>query len=210
MTTKQLHQNEENWFEKFFLDKLNTAIRKTLSYDYEAVKKLQVYEGKIVKVELDSTPFEFFLSIQKDGIALSKYSNSEADTTIKGSPLAIFAMNMEQTVSGIKNVEIYGDANVGQFLAKWLKTVKPDWEEAWCELLGDGMGVRVSKTINSVLDFGKKFRESLVTSSKEYLVEESRDLISPTEMEQFLDDVDDLKSDVDRLEQQINLLKSTL
>ena len=75
---------------------------------------------------------------------------------------------------------------------------------------GDGMGVRVSKTINSVLDFGKKFRESLVTSSKEYLVEESRDLISPTEMEQFLDDVDDLKSDVDRLEQQINLHKSTL
>jgi ubiquinone biosynthesis protein UbiJ len=70
------------------------------------------------------------------------------------------------------------------------------------------MGVRVSNVVKGVLDFGKKFKDSLVRNTSEYLVEESRDLIAPAEMEDFLDDVDDLKADTARLEQQINALRT--
>lgn len=190
------------------LQGLSKAINRALSYDPVAVKKLEPFKGKVIKLELESTPFEFYLTVNENKLLLSGTSEHEADTTIKGTPLALFAMNLEETVSGIKNVEIYGDATTGQFFSKWLKTISPDWEEAWCQLLGDGMGVRVSKTLNGIIQVGKNFRKSLVNSTKEYLVEESRELIAPAEMEQFLDDVDDLRSDVSRLEQQINQLKS--
>ena len=88
-----------------------------------------------------------------------------------------------------------------------MKSLKPDWEEAWCDLLGDGMGVRVSSAVKSILDFGKNFKNSMIQNTQEYLVEESRDLIAPAEMEDFLDEVDDLKADTARLELQINALK---
>ena len=200
---------QNSWFENFLIDSVNKAMNKSLSYDYGSLKKLDSFHNKSIRVVLESTPFEFTIHIQDRKISITKTSDQQADTTIKGSPLAIFAMNMDEPVAGIKNVEIHGDASTGQFFAKWLKTIKPDWEEAWCELLGDGMGVRVSKVVSGLLDFGKNFKDSLIRNSSEYLVEESRDLIAPTEMEDFLDDVDDLKADVARLEQQIKALKHT-
>jgi ubiquinone biosynthesis protein UbiJ len=215
MTTENRQENEPqdlnnnlNWFEKSFIASINKAMNKSLSYDLVSVKKLDLFNGKVLKVELLSTPFTFYIIIKDRQVTLAKYYSKEVDTTIKGTPLALFAMNSEEPIAGAATVEINGDANTGQFFAKWLKNLKPDWEEAWCELLGDGMGVRVSNTVNGILNYGKELKNSLLRNTQEYLVEESRDLISPTEMEQFLDDVDDLKSDTARLEHQINQLKN--
>ena len=207
-SNQQQEQDENTWFENAFINTINKAMNKSLSYDLISVKKLDLFDNKVIKVELESTPFVFYIKIHQRQVSLAKSHTGDVSTTIKGTPLALFAMNSEQPISGIKNVEIYGDANTGQFFAKWLKGLQPDWEEAWCELLGDGMGVRVSNVVKGVLDFGKKFKDSLVRNTSEYLVEESRDLIAPAEMEDFLDEVDDLKADTARLEQQINALKS--
>ena len=205
---EQLQQESTNsWFENIFIDSINKAMNKSLSYDFVSLKKLDSFDNKVIKVELESTPFEFYISILNRKVSLSKSSTAIADTTIKGTPLALFAMNSEEPIQGVKNVEIHGDANTGQFFAKWLKNINPDWEEAWCDLLGDGMGVRVSNVVSGIMDFSKKFKDSLLRNTNEYLVEESRDLIAPAEMEEFLDDVDDLKADTARLEQQINALK---
>ncbi len=206
--SQQDNQNNNTWFENVFIDTVNKAMNKSLSYDLVSVKKLDAFAEKVIKVDLLSTPFEFFIKIIDRKVFLSKFHEHEADTTIIGTPLALFAMNAEEPISGIKNVEIFGDANTGQFFAKWLKNLNPDWEEAWCDLLGDGMGVRVSNVVSGIFDFGKKFKDSMLQNTHEYLVEESRDLIAPSEMEDFLDDVDDLKADTERLEQQINVLKN--
>ena len=203
-------EEQNTWFENIFIDTVNKAMNKSLSYDLVSVKKLDAFSDKVIKVDLKSTPFEFYIKIIERKVILTKHHKAEADTTIIGTPLALFAMNADEPIAGIKNVEIFGDANTGQFFAKWLKNLKPDWEEAWCDLLGDGMGVRVSNVVHGVLDFGKKFKDSIMQNTQEYLVEESRDLIAPAEMEDFLDDVDDIKADTARLEQHINALKNDL
>ena len=202
----ETQQKQNSWFENILIDSVNSAMNKSLSYDYVSVKKLDTFNDKVIKVELDSTPFTFYIKIQNRKILLTKHCDGDIDTTIKGTPLALFAMNQDEPIAGLKNVQINGDANTGQFFAKWLKNLQPDWEEAWCDLLGDGMGVRVSNFAKGILDIGQRFKSSLISNTTEYLVEESRDLISPTEMEDFLDDVDDLKADTARLEQQIKLL----
>lgn len=206
-TTVEQVENNNTWFENFFIDSVNKAMNKSLSYDLVSVKKLDTFDKKVIKVELLSTPFEFFILVKDRTVSIDKSYTGEVDTTIKGTPIALFAMSADEQISGIKNVEIFGDANTGQFFAKWMKNIKPDWEEAWCDLLGDGMGVRASNIAKGILDFGKRFKDSLVSNTSEYLVEESRDLIAPSEMEDFLDDVDDIKADTARLEQQINKLK---
>ncbi len=200
-------ENNNTRFENFILKSINEAMNKSLSYDFISVKKLDSFDKKVIKVELLSTPFEFYILINDRKITLDKSYAGDVDTTIKGTPISLFAMSADEPISGIKNVEIFGDANTGQFFAKWMKNIKPDWEEAWCDLLGDGMGVRASNIAKGLLGFGLRFKNSMIDNTSEYLVEESRDLIAPSEMEDFLDDVDDLKADTARLEQQINLLK---
>jgi len=200
--------NDNTWFENIFIDTINKAMNKSLSYDLISVKKLDAFDNKVIKVELDATPFIFYIQVKDRIISLSKSHIGAVDTTIKGTPISIFAMSADEPIAGIKNVQINGDANTGQFFAKWLKNLQPDWEEAWCDLLGDGMGVRVSNVAKGLLYFAKRFKDSMIRNTNEYLVEESRDLIAPVEMEIFLDDVDDLKADTARLEQQINALKN--
>ncbi|VAW33910.1 hypothetical protein MNBD_GAMMA01-740 [hydrothermal vent metagenome] len=201
-------ENQSKWFEEAFIDVVNTAMNKSISYDLVSVKKLNSFANKVIKVELLSTPFEFFIKIINQEVLISKFHTGDINTTIKGTPIAIFAMNAEEPIAGIRNVEIYGDANTGQFFAKWLKNLNPSWEEAWCDLLGDDMGVRASNLISGILDFGKKLKDSVITNTQEYLLKESQELITPAQMEEFLDDVDELKADTARLEQQIKIFKS--
>jgi ubiquinone biosynthesis protein UbiJ len=213
MSTENLPVDDKSenksWFESSMISAINKAMNKSLSYDLVSVKKLDNFDQSVIHIVLLSTPFEFFIKVLNREIILSTGYAGDVSTTIKGTPLALFSMNAEEPIAGIKSVEIQGDANTGQFFAKWLKNLNPDWEEAWCDLLGDGMGVRVSNIAKSILDFGKQFQQAVVNNTSEYLVEESRDLIAPSEMEDFLDDVDDLKADTARLEQQINALKLT-
>lgn len=196
-----------SWFETTIISAINKAMNKSLSYDLVSVKKLDAFDKAVIHVILLSTPFEFYIKVRDREILLSTKHSGEVSTTIKGSPLALFSMNAEEPIAGIKNVEINGDGNIGQFFAKWMKNLDPDWEEAWCDLLGDGMGVRASNIAKGLFNFGQRFKTAMLNNTSEYLVEESRDLIAPSEMEAFLDDVDDLKADTARLEQQINALK---
>jgi len=205
--SSEFEQAETTGIGSIIINLINKAMNKSLSYDMVSVKKLDSFNHSVIKVELVSTPFEFYIKVVDRQVLLSKNHSGEVSTTIKGSPLALFSMNAEEPIVGIKNVEIYGDANTGQFFAKWMKNINFDWEEAWCDLLGDSMGVRASNIAKGLLDFGKRFKDSMVNNASEYLVEESRDLIAPSEMEDFLDDVDDLKADTARLEQQIMALK---
>ncbi len=201
--------NKSNkWYEDFFLDAINATINTSVYYDESALTKLEVFDGKVIKVVLESTPFTFFMIINKREIKLAKTYPDDVDTTIKGTPLALFAMNSDEPIEGIKSVEIQGDASTGQFFAKWLKNVDPDWQEAWQDLLGDGIGEKVSNVVSGLIDFSKKFKKTVITNTSKFLVDESRDLIAPEEMEEFIDDVEDLQSDTDRLAQQISAMKN--
>ena len=58
--------------------------------------------------------------------------------------------------------------------------------------------------------WGKDTVTSVSTSLSEYLQEESRDVVSETELEIFNNEVDRLRNDVDRIQAQINLLVKSL
>ena len=182
---------------------MNAAIQKMIQYDPQSVKKLKPLAGKKVKIHIQPINQSVTLIIQATTIEVSTNDDLEVDTTISGKPSALFAMSTNQHIPGLDGVTINGDATTGQFMADFLKQLKPDWEDAWCDLLGEGPGYQVSEFLNSVKQAGISLFNSVRQSSQEYLLEENRELISPHEMDQFLDQVDDLQSDTVRLERKL-------
>jgi len=182
---------------------LSAAIKKMIKYDHQAIKKLKPLAGKKVKIIIQPVNQSMVLLIHKDTIEISTDDQIEADTTISGKPSSLFAMSTNQHIPGLDGVTINGDATTGQFIADFLKQLEPDWEDAWCDLLGEGPGYQVSELLKSVKKAGISFINSINQSSQDYLLEESRDLVSPDEMDAFLDQVDDLKSDLTRLERKM-------
>ncbi|GJM06006.1 MAG: SCP2 domain-containing protein [marine bacterium B5-7] len=182
---------------------MTSAIQKMIKYDASASKKLKPLAGKKVKINIQPIDQSIVLIIHADTITVSTDNAIEVDTTISGKPSALFAMSTNQHIPGLEGVTINGDASTGQFVADLLKHLRPDWEDAWCDLLGEGPGYQVSQLLKGIKQAGEGLIKSIQVSSKEYLLEENRELISPEEMEEFLNQVDDLKSDAVRLERKI-------
>ncbi len=187
---------------------MTSAIQKLIKYDHEAVKKLKPFAGKKVKIHLQPIDQSIIFILKEDTIEVSRDGKLEVDTTISGKPSSLFAMSTNQHIPGLDGVVINGDATTGQFVADFLKQLSPDWEEAWCDLLGEIPGYHVSNLLKGISKAGKSFANSLKQSTQEYLLEENRELVHPDEMEAFLDQVDDLSADVVRLERKIKQLQN--
>lgn len=188
---------------------MTSAIQKLIKYDHEATKKLKPFAGKKVKINIQPINQSIVFLLQENNIEVSTDDSLEVDTTITGKPSSLFAMSTNQHIPGLDGVTINGDATTGQFVADFLKQLSPDWEEAWCDLLGEIPGYHVSQFLKGLSKAGKSFVQSMKSSTQEYLLEENRELVHPDEMEAFLDQVDDLNADVVRLERKIQALQNT-
>lgn len=185
---------------------LSKSIQNALKYDPKSVKKLAPMAGKKVKIHIQPINQSVVVLIHEDNLSVSTDSEMEVDTTISGKPSALFAMSTNQHIPGLDGVSINGDATTGQFIADFLKQLQPDWEDAWCDLLGEVPGYHVNQFIKGLKEAGSSLFNSVRASSKDYLLEENRELVSPREMEEFLDQVDDLRADTDRIAQKIDQL----
>ncbi len=189
---------------------ISRAIAKTIEYDPKSKLKLKTMTGKVVNVIILPIEYHIPLAIHEDRIEVLSTVPKQVDTTISGKPTSLFAMSQNQHIPGLDGVSINGDATVGQFIADFLKQLEPDWEEALADVFGDTAGYRLSETFKAAKSIGSNVFNTFLNNSKEYLLYENQALVRPEEMEQFLDDVDDLKSDTARLEQRINNLNNHL
>ncbi len=196
-------ENQQSMLARVF----SKAIQNVLKYDSKSVKKLAPLAGKKVKVNIQPIDQSIVIIIHKDTLSVSTDVELQVDTTISGKPSALFAMGTNQHIPGLDGVSINGDATTGQFIADFLKKLQPDWEDAWCDLLGEIPGYHVNQFIQGLKNAGNSLFKSIRASSKDYLLEENRELVSPHEMESFLDQVDDLRADTDRIERKIAALK---
>ena len=196
-------QGTDSWLIRM----MNRAINKLISYDPTASKKLKTLTGKAIRIIIEPIQLSFELVITGDAVEVSQDADRRVDTTISGKPSALFAMSTNQHVPGLDGVQIRGDASSGQFMVDFLKQLQPDWEDAWCDLLGEGPGYQVSQFLQSMKQNGSQLLNSLRRNTREYLLEENRELVSNEEMDDFLDAVDDIRADVSRLEQRIAQLK---
>ncbi|WP_154223696.1 ubiquinone biosynthesis accessory factor UbiJ [Marinicella rhabdoformis] len=184
-------------------DMMSRALAGAIKYDPDSKKKLKAMAGKVVDVVILPIDQHIPMLIHEDRIEILSEVPNTVDTTISGKPTALFAMSQSQHIPGLDSVSINGDATAGQFVADFLKQLKPDWEDAICDVFGDEAGYRISETLKTAKQIGSNFFGSFLNSSKEYFLYENQELVRPDEMEQFLDEVDVLKSDVARLEQKI-------
>lgn len=187
---------------------LDKAINRAIQYDPKALKTLKPHIGKRVALDIQPIGPRLHLHITEKGIEVTGAQETKADTTIIGKPTALFAMASSQHIAGLDQVEINGDAGLGQFMADFLKNLNPDHEEALCDVFGETPGYHISQALKNVHQKGQQFGDSLKRNVHDFLVHEDRSLIAPAEMEQFLDDVDDLQADVVRLERQIKDMMS--
>ncbi len=138
--------------------------------------------------------------------------NEEAatvDATIHGSPVALIKLSTAKNAGATlleSDVEIDGDMRVAEKFSEILREVDIDWEELLSKLVGDIFAYRTGEAVRSATDWLKDSAEAMKLNTGEYISEESGLSPADAEVKEFMDEVDETRMSIDRLEARINLL----
>ncbi|NOX43927.1 MAG: sterol-binding protein [Gammaproteobacteria bacterium] len=190
------------------------AINQYLKLDPVALTRLANYSDKTVAVQLNGFDVTFYIKVKPEGVMVIKDVPENIDTWLIGTPVSLINMALAKESQDSENilfsgdVEIKGDVELGQALKQILNQIEIDLEEQLSKITGDVIAHQVGNLARAGKSWSKKTAETLELDVAEYLQEESQQLPRCEEVEQFLSNVDLIRSDVDRLEARVKRLLS--
>jgi len=188
---------------------LESVINQYLAMGPETLDKLAVFNGKIIKLEMTGINRAYYLFPNDSGIQVKTEHEGPVDTVLSGSPVSLFKMGLVANAADMLlkgEVEISGDTRLGHQFKNVFSQMDIDWSEPLANMLGDSVAYQIQQSGKRLGQWGKDTIKSVSRSVSEYLQEESRDVVTETELEIFNDAVDQLRNDVDRLQAKIRSL----
>lgn len=185
------------------------ALNRTLALDAAVPRKLVKLEGCSLALDLAGSPIRFTLRVADKRFHVDPGVTEDADAIIRGTAGSLIAMGLSENTPAGK-VEISGDAGVARQFQKLFSELDPDWEEPVTRLFGDVVGFQIAHALRRAWVWAKDAAQRFAGDATEYLVEESRVLVHPLQLEDYFEKVDDLRDDVARLERRVSDLRNRL
>ncbi|MDX1443206.1 MAG: SCP2 sterol-binding domain-containing protein [Gammaproteobacteria bacterium] len=175
----------------------------------EAQAQCARLDGKTIAIEFSefsSTAGNapLYLRPRDGGIDILNAWQGGADVTLRGTIPSLLFSRLKKEGNGMpKGVSITGDAETGQDFQQLVESLDIDWEEKLSRFIGDSAAHQVGSLLRGFRDFTRQGAERFSDNIREYLQEETEDLPRRREVNEFLDNVDALREDVDRLEARV-------
>jgi ubiquinone biosynthesis accessory factor UbiJ len=165
--------------------------------------------GRRVAVAVAGSPR--WVLIESLGLSLKLSSvepDVQADAIVRGGPFSLLALSggTPEAVLQRGDARIDGDAELAQKFRELAWLLRPDLEEELSLVLGDVPAHQLGRFARAAFGWTRKAAGTSVRNAAEYLAHERRDLVPRGEAEQYLQGVDKLREDVDRLAARIDLL----
>ena len=162
-------------------------------------------DGKLISIRVRDTALSGYFEIDRNGLLLSTNHDGEPDVVITGSLVALALMAGEDSIRD-GSLDLTGDAATAQAFQQLLEHARPDIEEELSVIIGDTAAHGLGEFARSVGRWARETSSIMGDNIREYLQEESRDVPSRYEVEQFSRRVNQLRDDVDRLAAKIGRL----
>ena len=198
---------------------IETALNEYIQMDAQASLKLAKLSEKVIAIELLGWDITLYLLPDAHGIQVMSVYAGEADTIIRGTPMALLNMSQgEATAATLReqNITIDGDLELGQQFSAFFKNLDIDWEEKLAqtfakvtsESTGDLLAYKIGRLVQGFKQWQPQAKQTLEKNIAEYFQQESEILPFAEEIEPFYKAVDTIRNDVDRLEARIGRILS--
>lgn len=190
------------------LQPLEAVLNRNIAASATARQLCRQLDGKVLALHVTGTPVHLYLRGAGERMELDTKHEGAATATLSGAPLSLLRLAGAAPDATLRSgsVHIEGNAEVAQVFSELLKHSRPDLEEELSRVIGDVAAHQAGNVARSALAFGRRAADTFAQNVAEFLQEESRDLPTRTEADEFLSGVDRLRDDVDRIEARINLL----
>ena len=201
-----------------FLSAIETAINTWLNLDGESLEKLKPLEGKIIRFHITGLELNLYFLPSVSGISvLGNYPDTEnggvVDATIHGSPMALIRLSTAENSGETllkSDVEIDGDMRIAEKFSAVLREVDIDWEELLSKLVGDIVAHQAGQFTRGATHWFNETNDAMKMNTAEYISEEAKLSPADAEVKHYMDQVDDVRMGVDRLDARIAALTSKL
>ncbi|MFO7593756.1 MAG: SCP2 sterol-binding domain-containing protein [Pseudomonadota bacterium] len=191
---------------------LEQALNAALALDPKTGERLRRMEGKVIALELSGIGLTLYLQPADGGLRLMGHFDGQVDATLRGAPLSMLRMSGGRTGEGMfrGGVEIDGDVEPATRFQRILEKLDIDWEEHLSRLTGDIVAHQIGNAVRGLFRWGQRSGEHLGDDLADYLQEEQEVLPVGWEVDEFIEHVDTLRSDVDRIEARVKRLQRLL
>jgi ubiquinone biosynthesis accessory factor UbiJ len=194
-------------FEKVLEKRMN----RVLLQHPEALKQLQELHERIAVIVIQPFNIRLICLFRTQGIEFLEKMYIEPQVCIEGSLLAFLAMNFsENQLADIfaGKIKITGDIDTAQKVQSFFNALHIDWEEILATYTNDHFAYYIGQSVKKTFSFAQRFKQTLENNTREYLQEELKLLPTRIELDSFLNQVDKLRHDVDRLDAKIRHFNS--
>lgn len=190
----------------FILERLNKIVNEILHSDPDLLSDVATMDGRVMAIDLVGLDKTIYIFPESMGVHLQSEYGGDVHVLIKGTPFALLKMARQrdkQPASFDGDVEISGDLALGQHLQEMIKRLDLDWEELLSHKVGDVAAHQINNFVRSFSAWARESHKSMEQNIGEYLRIEAELSPNKVEIDQFMNAVDDLRNDADRLEQRI-------
>jgi ubiquinone biosynthesis protein UbiJ len=188
---------------------LEQGINRYLALDPEGAERLASLNGRVICIEVAGFGTRLYLIPSGKEIQVFGDYAGEPDCVLSGTPLALARIGLaerkaDRLFSG--EVRISGDTHLAQQFGGVLAGIAVDWEEQLSRVTGDPIAHQAGSAMRAVRRWGRRSVDTLAQDTKEYLQEEGRLVPTRYEIQLFLDAVDTLRDDIERLAARVERL----
>ena len=191
---------------------LEAALNRALALDPDTRDALARLDGRRISLSLDSPPLALSLQVSGERLAVGPVdAGDEPDLAVRTTLAGMlgqlpFLRREEATPPG--RVRVSGDAELARQLQRMASRFDPDWQQPFVSVFGEVLGVQLANAVAGALRQARTLGAGLAQDAAEFVTEESRDVVARAELDAFLDDVDVLREDTDRLAARVARLRA--
>jgi ubiquinone biosynthesis protein UbiJ len=191
-------------------ERIQAMIDRNVAGSPRARELLVQLAGRRMQIVARFTPWRIAMHATDSTLAVSREEPGHADVTLAGSPLALLSLLREDPAEVIRRgeVTIAGDAELATRFQELLQLLRPDLEAGLARMVGDIPAHGAGTLLRKALDYGRAGLRTQAMNVGEFLAHEKRVLVPRAEAEEYLQQVDALREQTDRLAARVAALES--
>ncbi len=170
---------------------LEDLLNRRIAASSAATSQCARLEGRTLAMRIRDTSLTLYFHAGADRLTLSAEYDDDPDAFITGTPIAFAAFarpaDDSRVASGLK---FEGDPETARAFQALFRLARPDFEEELSRFVGDVAAHKLGNFARAAGEFGRRALASLGETAADYVKEESRDVVTRYEIDEFADDVD--------------------
>jgi ubiquinone biosynthesis protein UbiJ len=192
------------------LKPIELAINAALAQDPEIKAKLDQFEQRCIAIHIKDFNQIITMLVIEQQIQLSTDSEQSADLTITANALTLIKLGNNPDNLFSAEIDIHGDVQFAKQLRDLLDGFDFDWEAQLAKLTGDTLAYPIAHGMRQFAAWAQNTHQSMQENIAEYLREEIRVLPDKSQIKDYMNDIDKLRADFDRIEARINRLQGSI